>query len=189
MASAAESSTTSIGSSSAASLPLQTPTNNSLIRLDSSNYILWKYQITYFLKGCNLEGYVDSTFPCPSHTLNQLRRELTNIRKGNLSMEAYFLKIKRLSDDLAASDNSLLESDLQQIILGGLDTEYDPIVATLTALIDDMEMDEFQAHILTFEMRFDSHNAILQKAHAAQYRSHNNNSRYYRSPPSQHTRD
>lgn len=83
----------------------------------------------------------------------QIRRELQTMRKGSLSMFEYFLRAKQLLDTLAASDQALLDTDLQQIILSGLDSAYDAIVTTLTAAIDNFSMDDFQAHLLAFEMR------------------------------------
>ncbi|TYK08059.1 retrotransposon protein [Cucumis melo var. makuwa] len=35
------------------------------IRLDSTNYVLWKYQVSSILKAHSLFGHIDDTLPCP----------------------------------------------------------------------------------------------------------------------------
>lgn len=45
------------------------------------------------------------------------------------------------------------ESNLQQVILNGLDTAYDAIITSLTTTIDDTSMEDFQAQLLAFESR------------------------------------
>ncbi|KAF6152609.1 hypothetical protein GIB67_013056 [Kingdonia uniflora] len=76
-------------------------------------------------------------------------------------MPEYFDHAKTLADSLAASEHPLPEADVQQIILSGLDFAYDAIVASLTATVDDIMMDDFQAHLLAFGMRVEAQQAIL----------------------------
>ncbi|KAL8127329.1 hypothetical protein AgCh_014300 [Apium graveolens] len=85
----------------------------------------------------------------------RLRRSLQHIRKGNLSMQEYLLKVKRLSDSLAAAGTVVPETDLQQNILTVLDSAYDAIVTTLTATMNSLSMSDFQDHLLAFETRLD----------------------------------
>ncbi|TXG53292.1 hypothetical protein EZV62_022461 [Acer yangbiense] len=39
------------------------------VKLDSNNYLLWLTQFKPLLKGYDLQGYVDGSFPCPTHFL------------------------------------------------------------------------------------------------------------------------
>ncbi|KAL5711076.1 hypothetical protein ACHQM5_021571 [Ranunculus cassubicifolius] len=87
-------------------------------------------------------------------------------------MSQYFLHAKQLSDSLAASGNQMSTSDLQQIILQGLDSAYDAIVTTLTATVDDIEMEDFYAHLLAFDMRVEAQNSILHQQSVANVASY-----------------
>lgn len=71
-------------------------------------------------------------------------------------MVDYLQRAKELADSLATSGHPMQESDLQQLILNGLDTAYDAIVTSLTTTIDDTSMEDFQAHLLAFEARLQS---------------------------------
>lgn len=51
-------------------------------------------------------------------------------------------------------------TDLQQVILSGLDTSYDAIVTSLTTTLVDTTMEDFQAHPLAFESRLHSQNQV-----------------------------
>uniref|UniRef100_A0A9I9E793 Retrotransposon Copia-like N-terminal domain-containing protein n=1 Tax=Cucumis melo TaxID=3656 RepID=A0A9I9E793_CUCME len=35
------------------------------LRLDSTNYVLWKYQVSFILKSHSLFGHIDDSLPCP----------------------------------------------------------------------------------------------------------------------------
>lgn len=41
------------------------------VRLDSSNYVLWRFQITPILKAHSLFGFIDGSFPCPERSLKE----------------------------------------------------------------------------------------------------------------------
>ncbi|KAL5728487.1 hypothetical protein ACHQM5_001563 [Ranunculus cassubicifolius] len=117
----------------------------------------------------------------------QLRRELQTIRKGSQTMQQYFLKAKQLADSLASSGHPIQPSDLQQIILAGLDSAYDAIVTTLTTTVVDTSMDDFYAHLLAFDMRVEAQTAALHQipvANVATQQRHTN-SRSYTSLSSQ----
>ncbi|KAF8379933.1 hypothetical protein HHK36_027398 [Tetracentron sinense] len=95
------------------------------------------------------------------------------MRKGSLSMTEYFLHVKQLADHLAASGQPMLDTDLQQTLLSGLDSSYDAIVTTLTATIDDFSMDDFQAHLLAFEMRLEAQQALFHQQPVANVANQN----------------
>lgn len=82
-------------------------------------------------------------------------------------MSEYVLLAKQLSDNLAACGHAINASDLQQYILSGLDSAYDSIVTTPTFRNDDVNMEDFQAHMLSFDLYLKSHNSILSSAAAA----------------------
>lgn len=88
----------------------------------------------------------------------QIRRDLQSMRKGNVTMIDYLQDAKQLADSLAASGQPMAESDHHQVILSGLDVAYDAITNSLTTTLEHIPMDDFQAHLLAFESRLQSHN-------------------------------
>ncbi|KAA8539318.1 hypothetical protein F0562_026010 [Nyssa sinensis] len=46
-------------------------------RLDSSNYVVWKFQISSILKAHSLIGYIDGTYPCPNKFIQDERGAAT----------------------------------------------------------------------------------------------------------------
>lgn len=68
-------------------------------------------------------------------------------------MVDYLQCAKLLADSLASSDNPILNSDLKQVILNGLDTTYNAIVTSLPTTIYDTSMEDFHAHLQAFEAR------------------------------------
>lgn len=62
-----------------------------------------------------------------------------------------------------------------QYILSGLDSTYDSIVTTPTARNDDINLEDFQAHLLSFDMHMETQNNILgatPTAHLAKCEPH-----------------
>ena len=77
------------------------------------------------------------------------RLEFQTTKKNSLSMMDYFLKLKTLSDNLAAAGGPVSERDHILQILGGLGVDYNPIVASLTAREDDLHLQSVQSILLT----------------------------------------
>lgn len=63
------------------------------------------------------------------------------------------------SDNLAAYGQIISEPDLQQLILGGLSSEYNPIYTKLTTMVNEIPMEDFQAHLNAFQKRLDQQRA------------------------------
>ncbi|OVA06334.1 hypothetical protein BVC80_8881g26 [Macleaya cordata] len=105
-------------------------------------------------------------------------------------MQDYFLHGKKLADALAASGTPVSGAVLQQHLLGGLDSAYDPIVATLTATFTDIPMADFQAHLMAFEMRLEAQSSLMQNTTAVNVAARQNQSppQQNRPPQSQYRR-
>ncbi|KAF6150223.1 hypothetical protein GIB67_000097 [Kingdonia uniflora] len=93
----------------------------------------------------------------------QLRHELQAMHKGSKPMKDYFLHAKELADNLVASGYPMSDPDLQHIILIGLDNAYDTIVTTLTAMMVNISMDDFNVHLIAFDMRLEAQIVMLQQ--------------------------
>ena len=81
----------------------------------------------------------------------QLRLEFQTIRKGSLSMMEHILRIKNISDNLAAIGESVSEKDQILQLLAGLGADYNSIVASLTAQEDDLSLHSVHSILLTHE--------------------------------------
>ena len=83
----------------------------------------------------------------------QLRLEFQTAKKGADPMLEYILKIKTISDNLAAIGELVKETDHILQLLGGLGSEYNSIVASLTAREDDLSLHSIHSILLTHEQR------------------------------------
>lgn len=92
------------------------------------------------------------------HTI-ELRRQLQNVQKGNLTICDYLLKIKIISDELSAMGHSIDESDQVTHILDGLPEEYDLVVINVATanLNDNVFVSYVYGLLLNIEMRLAQH--------------------------------
>ncbi|RVW86356.1 Retrovirus-related Pol polyprotein from transposon RE1 [Vitis vinifera] len=83
----------------------------------------------------------------------QLRLEFQTTKKGGDSMLDYILKMKSISDNLAAVGEPVKDRDHILQLLGGLGPDYNSIVASLTAREDDLSLHSVHNILLTHEQR------------------------------------
>lgn len=67
-----------------------------------------------------------------THTI-ELKRQLQNLKKGNLSISDYMLKHKNIIDELSTIGHFINESDQVTHILDGIPEEYDLVVMNVAA--------------------------------------------------------
>lgn len=91
--------------------------------------------------------------------ITYLKSEFHGIRKGNLKMEEYLTKMKKLTDQLKLVGNPVTISDLIIQILNGLDSDYNPIVVKLSYQ-SSLTWVDLQAQLLAFESRLDQLNKL-----------------------------
>ncbi|EXB74907.1 hypothetical protein L484_018615 [Morus notabilis] len=65
--------------------------------------------------------------------LLQLRFQPQPVKKGSMSIDDYVLKMRSIVDNLNATGQVISNDDLVLCILGGLGSEYDPVVVNLTS--------------------------------------------------------
>ena len=68
-------------------------------------------------------------------------------------MMEYIQKLKHIFDSLATIGELVLEKDQIIQLLSGLGVEYNPIVASLTARDDDLQLHEVHSILMTHEQR------------------------------------
>ena len=74
------------------------------------------------------------------------------MKKGYLSVSAYYTKMKGLADEMAAAGKKLDDDDIIEYILNGLDAEYNPFVSSMT-IKDNVSLSDLYAQLLSYEAR------------------------------------
>lgn len=83
-----------------------------------------------------------------------LRFQLQTLKKGNLSIDEYALKMKSFVDVLRAAGHDLRDDDdVVMYLLGGLSSVYDVIVVNLTTSSTPLSLTEVLSVLQMHEMR------------------------------------
>lgn len=85
--------------------------------------------------------------------LIHLKYELQHVKKGDLTIAAFLEKAKQLADNLAAAGKPIPPDDLVFYILGGLPTEFEPLVMYVTSRAEPITVEELNTMLLTQEHR------------------------------------
>ncbi|KAF8380637.1 hypothetical protein HHK36_028126 [Tetracentron sinense] len=100
----------------------------------------------------------------------QIRREIQTMRKGSLSMAEYFLRAKKLADNLAASGQPMLDTDLQQIMLSAF-LQQQPVANVANR---------------TRPPQYSQQSAHTNRGRSSNYRGRNNHRSGHRTPSNSH---
>lgn len=92
----------------------------------------------------------------------QIRVELANIKKRDLTAATYFAKVKALAAEMAAAGAPLGDEDIISYLLAGLATDYDAFVTSITTRSDRLSLDEVYSHLMVFEARLQRNQAEMQ---------------------------
>ncbi|XP_060957927.1 retrovirus-related Pol polyprotein from transposon RE2 isoform X2 [Cannabis sativa] len=93
--------------------------------------------------------------------LLQLKCQLTNLQKGNLSISDYVDKIKFVCDSLAIAGHPVNDFDLILHLLNGLGPEFDSVVSSITSRSENLSLEEVQALLMSHESRLERHTTVL----------------------------
>ncbi|KAL4346407.1 hypothetical protein GQ457_17G000180 [Hibiscus cannabinus] len=177
------------------------------IRLDNTNYLLWRQQVLFTIESLALDGHVDGTLPVPSQyvlgeggakvsnpeyvsykqhdsalcswllssigtsilpslvncktaldiwekiqslfsvssttKIMHLHCSLKSLRKRDQSMGEYLSQIQSICDNLAACGNPLTETMHISVILPGLPSEFELVVAVITSSQQPYKLEGF----------------------------------------------
>ena len=99
--------------------------------------------------------------------LLHLRFLLQTTKKGSLSIEDYFMKMKTIAQDLMSAGQSVSDDEFVLYILGGLGLEFDSVVVNLTSK-DSVTLPKAQFLLQTQELRLETLNTnpIVDVSHA-----------------------
>uniref|UniRef100_A0A803QN75 Retrotransposon Copia-like N-terminal domain-containing protein n=1 Tax=Cannabis sativa TaxID=3483 RepID=A0A803QN75_CANSA len=92
--------------------------------------------------------------------LLQLKSQLTNIQKGNMSISDYVDKIKSICDNLAIVGCIVNDQDIELQLLNGLGPEYDSVVSGITSTNESKSLEEIQALLMAHECRLERHHSV-----------------------------
>ncbi|KAL5819905.1 hypothetical protein ACOSQ4_023747 [Xanthoceras sorbifolium] len=87
----------------------------------------------------------------------QLKTEMNSTKKGAMSINDYVLKMKCLSESLAATGQLLAADDVISSVLRGLGH---PVVVTITARQGFISLQEVQYLLMSYEGRLAQHNTV-----------------------------
>lgn len=83
----------------------------------------------------------------------QLQLQLQTQKKGDMTVDAYFLKMREYADQLAAAGKPIADEDLILHILGGFGAEFDAVVVNIANRPDDLNLQEVQYAFQAYEIR------------------------------------
>lgn len=81
----------------------------------------------------------------------QLKQQLRSIKKNDLSVNEYILKLKSIGHALPTIGEPLNDTELLMAILHGLDSDFETVVSLVTYQMDDIDIDKVQYLLLMHE--------------------------------------
>ena len=103
---------------------------------------------------------LENLYACQTITKSfQLKQKLQSIKKDDLSINDYILKIKTIDHALAAIGKPLTDKDLLFAILNGLDQEYETIASLVTYQMDETDLEKVQYLLLMHKLRLSIKNS------------------------------
>jgi hypothetical protein len=87
--------------------------------------------------------------------LLQVRLKLSILKQENLSIADYYTNFQTLSDSFAAVNQPLIDVEQQAFLLGGLGSEYNPFIISVTTRVKPLSIEEIYGHLLAHELRLE----------------------------------
>ncbi|KAH6820227.1 hypothetical protein C2S53_008807 [Perilla frutescens var. hirtella] len=157
------------------------------IRLDRSNYAIWRMQILTTVRTHGFSEFLDNhklllaqflptsstghCVPNPDYQskvrVMQLRFQLQITRKGDQSVDDYFLKMRSFVDLLAGAVSQLSDDELILYVLASLSPEYEAIIVNLTHCSDLLNLQEVHFVLQAQEQRLHNQSMMFSSIHVA----------------------
>uniref|UniRef100_A0ACD5TNX4 Uncharacterized protein n=1 Tax=Avena sativa TaxID=4498 RepID=A0ACD5TNX4_AVESA len=109
--------------------------------------------------------------------LMQIRYQLSNLKKKDLSASEYYYKMKGFADAMASAGKPLSDDEILGYMLAGLGPEFEPLVASVTTRDEPLRLSSFYAFFLSAELRLEQQTSageIHSSANAAARHSEGN---------------
>lgn len=84
--------------------------------------------------------------------------QLQTSKKGSLSITDYYMRIKNIVNNLIAAGTFITDEEICLYLLGGLGSEYDPVVINITAKETMPSLEKIYSLLLTHESRLEQMN-------------------------------
>lgn len=84
-----------------------------------------------------------------------VRLALATTKKEAMTISRYYVKMKALGDEMAASGKPLDDEELVSYIINGLDHEYNPVTSALLTRVEPISLSELYSQLLSFETRLE----------------------------------
>jgi hypothetical protein len=91
----------------------------------------------------------------------QICRALSEVKKLDSSVTAYFNKVKSMSDTLTSIGQPLSQEQFISYLLAGLDDDYDALVEVVSARTTPMPLRDLYAQMLSTEQRVERRKTVL----------------------------
>ncbi|WVZ83847.1 hypothetical protein U9M48_030944 [Paspalum notatum var. saurae] len=85
--------------------------------------------------------------------ITNLRMQLAGLKKGSMTVAAYYAKMKAIGDELAAAGKPVEDDEMVSFILSGLDFDYNPIASSILSQTEPISLSEFYSQLLAFDTR------------------------------------
>jgi len=87
--------------------------------------------------------------------ITNLQIAITNTKKDSMSSSIYISRMKSLGDDLEAAGRPVSDPEMVDYVLAGLNRDYDPVVAAIGAVKNQISVDDLFAQIATSDQRME----------------------------------
>lgn len=102
-------------------------------------------QVTHCVTARDIWNVLANLFQYHSKArIMQLQQQIQTQKKGDQSVDTYFLKMREFTDQLADAGKSIADDDLILHILSGFGSEFDVVVVNLTNRPDSLNLQEVQ---------------------------------------------
>nr|XP_040247964.1 uncharacterized protein LOC109759416 [Aegilops tauschii subsp. strangulata]XP_040247965.1 uncharacterized protein LOC109759416 [Aegilops tauschii subsp. strangulata] len=92
--------------------------------------------------------------------LMQMRFRLSNLKKKDLTATEYFNKMKGFADAMASIGKPLGDDEILGYMLAGLGSEFEPLVASITAREEPISLGSFYAFLVSAELRMEQQASV-----------------------------
>ena len=90
----------------------------------------------------------------------QMRFQLSNLKKKDLTATEYFNKMKGFADAMASIGKPLGDDEILGYMLAGLGSEFEPLVASITAREEPISLGSFYAFLVSAELRMEQQASV-----------------------------
>jgi len=87
--------------------------------------------------------------------VTNLRVQLANLKKGNMSTPDYFAKMKAIKDELAAAGKGVCDEELVSYIVNGLGYDYNPFVSSVLGRSEPTSLSDLFAQLMAYDTRLE----------------------------------